>query len=132
MSGTYLLDTNAVIAFLNGEEAIQTFIENADEIFVPSIVLGELYFGAQSSGRIEANLKAVEQFAADRIVLVCDGKTARQYGNVRYQLRLKGRPIPENDIWIAAIAMQHNLTLVTRDAHFREMDGLLAQSWSNT
>jgi tRNA(fMet)-specific endonuclease VapC len=54
---------------------------------------------------------------------------ARFYGRVSHQLRVKGRPIPQNDIWIAALAIQHNLTVLTRDSHFAEVDGLATQSW---
>jgi tRNA(fMet)-specific endonuclease VapC len=54
---------------------------------------------------------------------------ARQYGVIKNALRAKGRPIPENDIWIAAIAMQYHLTLVARDGHFQEVDGLVVGQW---
>ena len=57
-------------------------------------------------------------------ILVCDTETARQYGRIKVELRRKGRPIPENDMWIAAVALQHGLTLATRDAHFDAIDGL--------
>jgi len=57
-------------------------------------------------------------------VLDCDAKVARRYGEVKNMLRKRGRPIPENDIWIAAIALENNLTLVSRDDHFLEVDGL--------
>jgi tRNA(fMet)-specific endonuclease VapC len=62
-------------------------------------------------------------------VLVCDVETARHYGRVRNELRRKGRPIPENDIWIAATARQHDLILVTRDPHFDEVEGLPIEAW---
>ncbi len=62
-------------------------------------------------------------------VLLCDVETARYYGDIKNQLRLKGRPLPENDIWIAAVALQHNLTLVTRDAHFQEIENLQVVGW---
>ncbi len=63
------------------------------------------------------------------VVLACDADTARQYGTIKHALRLKGRPIPDNDIWIAAIARQYHLMLVTRDTHFAEVDELLSQAW---
>ena len=62
-------------------------------------------------------------------MLPCDTATAQQYGDIKNQLRAKGRPIPENDIWIAAIAMQYQLTLVARDGHFHEVDGLQVETW---
>jgi len=62
-------------------------------------------------------------------VLACDTETAREYGQIKNSLRAKGKPIPENDIWIAAIAIQYDLTLVTRDGHFTEIEGLATETW---
>ncbi len=129
MSGAILLDTNAVIARLAGDKALQQRLEAADEVFLPSIVLGEMYYGAYHSGRSADNLARVEQFAAGRVVLGCDTATAKIYGQILHKLHLKGRPLPDNDIWIGAIAVQHGLTLVTRDAHFQEIEGLTVEGW---
>jgi tRNA(fMet)-specific endonuclease VapC len=129
MNGRYLLDTNIVIAIFADEVMVRQQLAGAGEVFVPSIVLGELYYGAQKSARIAPNLARVEEFAANNSVLVCDTETARQYGEIKSELRAKGRPIPENDIWIAAIAKQHQLILITRDGHFHSVDGLLIESW---
>jgi tRNA(fMet)-specific endonuclease VapC len=71
----------------------------------------------------------IEEFASSASVLSCDGETARHYGQIKDRLRLKGRPIPENDNWIAASAMQHGLPLATRDDHFKEVDGLRIETW---
>jgi tRNA(fMet)-specific endonuclease VapC len=92
-------------------------------------VLGELYFGAEKSGRVEANIKRIDEFVSDQFVLNCDRETARWYGRIEFRLRDKGRPIRQNDTWIAAIAMQYSLTVLTRDAHFDEVDGLALASW---
>ena len=124
MNGRYLLDTNIVIALFAGEETIQTFLARVDELFVPAIVIGELYYGAQNSGKREQNLARVASFSSQTTILPCTSDTARYYGEVKYFLKEKGRPIPENDIWIAALAQQHNLLLVTRDAHFNSIDSL--------
>jgi tRNA(fMet)-specific endonuclease VapC len=124
-----LLDTNIIIAAFAQETAVQSQLAAAADVFVPTIALGELYHGARQSGRAAANLARVDQFAANSTVLGCDAVTAQHYGEIRNALRLKGRPIPENDIWIAAIAVQHQLTLVTRDAHFSAVDGLLVEKW---
>ncbi len=129
MPGTYLPDTNAAIAHRKGDPALVKIIEDADTVFVSSITLGELYFGAFKSGRIEANLADTEQLALSGAVIACDVGTARIYGRIRYQLRAKGHPIPVNDTWIAAIALQHNLTLLTRDEHFNQVDNLPVASW---
>lgn len=129
MSGRFLLDTNIVIALFADEAIVKSNLVQANEVFVPSIVIGELCYGARKSGRVEANLARVDELVAGSTTLVCDAETARQYGEVKNKLRLKGRPLPENDIWIAALAIQHKLILVTRDAHFQEVESLQATAW---
>lgn len=129
MSGRYLLDTNIIIGLFADEVAVKNRLAQADEIFVPSIAVGQLYYGARKSGRSKENLERIEEFAANNTVLGCDVQTARHYGEVKQQLRLKGRPLPENDIWIAALALQYDLTLVTRDAHFKEIENLQTVAW---
>lgn len=124
MAGRYLLDTNIVIALFADEAATRQALATAEEVFVPSIVVGELYFGAWRSERRPENIARIDEFAADSAVLGCDTETARQYGQIRSALRAQGRPLPENDIWIAAIALQYNLVLVTRDEHFGQVGDL--------
>ena len=128
MAGRVLLDTNVIIAFFSGEKAVSQQFMDA-EVFLSSTVLGELYFGARKSAHAAANLARIEQFAASVQVLSCDADTAELYGKIRDQLRSKGRPIPENDIWIAAVALQHGMPLATRDDHFNEVDGLRIENW---
>ena len=129
MSGRFLLDTNLVIAIFAKEAKVQAHLVSAAEVFIPAVVIGELYYGAYKSSRITENIAKVNQFAASNTVLVSDAATAQAYGQIKNALRAKGRPIPENDIWIAAIAMQYNLVLVTRDGHFGEVDGLAIETW---
>jgi tRNA(fMet)-specific endonuclease VapC len=129
MNGRYLLDTNIVIAIFADEATVRQQLAGAEEVFVPSIVLGELYYGAQKSARIASNVARVDEFAANSSVLVCDTETAQQYGQIKSELQAKGRPIPENNIWNAAIAKHHQLTLVTRDGHFNNVDGMLIEVW---
>lgn len=129
MNGRFLLDTNVIIALFAGETSLRNQLEQAKEVFVPTIALGELYFGAKKSRRAEENLKRLDEFAISASVLSCDLDTARTYGAIKNSLRQEGKPIPENDIWIAAIARQYGLTLVTRDAHFDGIDGLAAEAW---
>ena len=71
----------------------------------------------------------MNEFAESCSVLICDTETSRQYGEIKNLLRAKGRPTPENDIWIAAIAKQHKLTLVSRDDHFKEIEDFLTLTW---
>jgi tRNA(fMet)-specific endonuclease VapC len=129
MSGRYLLDTNIIIALFASESSVLDHLAQADEVFIPSIALGELHFGARKSGRSEQNLERIEEFAANNTIVECNANTARQYGDVKNKLRIKGRPLPENDVWIAALALQYGLTLVTRDAHFQEVESLQTVSW---
>ena len=129
MSGRYLLDTNVIIDLLANEGVVKTMLLEAREAFVSSIAIGELYYGAEKSTRPAENVSRIDDFAALTPVLGCDTQTARHYGQIKNMLRAKGRPIPENDLWIAAVARQHALTLVTRDKHFNEIDGLPTVCW---
>ena len=129
MSGRYLLDTNIIIALFADEAIVKSKLAQASEVFIPSFAIGELCYGARKSGRVQANLAKVDELIATSTVLVCDAETARQYGKVKNKLRLKGRPLPENDIWIATLALQHDLVLVTQDAHFQEVESLQTIVW---
>jgi len=129
MSGRYLLDTNIIIALFASEASIINNLVQADEVFIPSIVIGELHYGARKSGRFQENLERLEELVANSAIIDCDSTTARQYGDVKNRLRIKGRPLPENDVWIAALALQYSLTLVTRDAHFQEVENLQTVVW---
>jgi tRNA(fMet)-specific endonuclease VapC len=129
MNGKYLLDTNIIIALFANDTAVKDNLAKADEVFVPSIAIGELCFGARKSARVEENLQRIDEFVANSVVLGCDTEIARRYGEVKNALRVKGHPIPENDIWIAAIALQHGLTLTTRDTHFSGVENLRVTAW---
>ena len=124
MSGKYLLDTNIVISLFAGNEVVLSWIKEVNEIYIPSIVLGELFYGAQKSANVESNISKITELASHSYILPCDDETAKHYGEIKNNLRKKGRPIPENDIWIAAINEQHGLSLVTSDAHFKEVEGI--------
>jgi tRNA(fMet)-specific endonuclease VapC len=129
MLGRYLLGTDIVIALFANDAAARDNLAQAEEVFVPSIVIGELYYGAQKSERAAEYLLRVDEFAARSVVLGCDTETAQHYGETKNTLHLKGCSIAENNIWIAAIAMQHGLVLVTRDVNFDEIDGLNIVHW---
>lgn len=129
MSGRYLLDTNIIIALFADEAIVKDNLAQASEVFIPSFVIGELCYGARKSGRVRENLAKIDELVAGSAILVCDAGTARQYGEVKNQLRFKGRPLPENDVWIAAVALQHDLILVTRDTHFQEVESLQTVAW---
>jgi len=200
VNGRYLLDTNIIIALFAKDPQIHDRIANAEEVFVPCIAVGELYFGACKSIKTKENLARIDEFALNNTVralkkypfslqhtffdpsklaplkihkltlraqtrefstlrlprwvpqkiyefalrgllqslgrlckgltvFVCDTETARKYGAIKTLLREKGQPIPENDIWIAAIAQQHGLTLVTKDVHFDTIGHLRVEKW---
>jgi tRNA(fMet)-specific endonuclease VapC len=129
MSGKYLLDTGIVIALFANERTVVEQIEDAEEIFIPSIVIGELYYGARKSGRVRENVARIELFAEANVVLLCDNETSRWYGVVKDLLRQKGSLIPENDVWIAALALRQGLVLVTRDSNFEAVTNLKTVSW---
>jgi tRNA(fMet)-specific endonuclease VapC len=129
VSGSLLLDTSAILDLFAGVDAVTRLLAEATEAFVPIIATGELLYGARVSSRSESNLADVEGFAAASASLPCDVETARHYAKIRASLRFRGRPIPENDLWVAALAKQHGLTLAARDHHFREVEGLSLVEW---
>jgi len=130
MTGSrFALDTNIVSALLKGESAIADHIDAAESVFVPIIVVGELYYGAAFSSQVAKNTEDIKKIILHYPVLSLDEDTTKTYGSIKADLRKKGKPIPENDIWIAAIAIQNDLGLVTRDNHFKEIDGLPLIEW---
>ena len=129
-SGKFLLDTNIIIALLGGDAAVLSKLDQVSEVFVPAVALGELFFGAAKSGRPADNAATVERFAVGRTIIACDLDVAREYGQLKRRLKEKGRPIPENDVWIAAAAKRHGMVLVTRDGHFGDVDDLQTTDWA--
>ncbi len=128
MPGEVLLDTNIVIGFFAGDPAIRSHLAGVD-FYVPAVVLGELYAGALKSSRPAENLARIDAMIPVSAVLGCNAGTARLYGDIKHALLVKGRPIPDNDIWIAAVARQYALALATRDGHFAEVEDLALESW---
>ena len=129
MSGRYVLDTNAVIALVDGDVSMRNLVTQADEIFIPSPVLGELYFGAFRSGQVPENVERIDNLVRWYAILRIDEFTAKSYGMLRKQLGIAGRPIPNNDLWIAALAQQHGAMIVTRDSHFDAVENLAIVRW---
>jgi tRNA(fMet)-specific endonuclease VapC len=78
---------------------------------------------------METNLARLDTFVTQNVILGCDVDTARHYGLIKHQLKIQGRPIPENDLWVAAIAKQYGLTVVTRDEHFNQIGDLSVVMW---
>ena len=129
MSGRHLLDTNVIVALFRGDKNVQTEMSKSPEIFIPVIAIGELLYGAHHSSDVSRHQSQVGKFANSSTVLNCDSQTAEKYGQIKHALKLAGHPIPENDIWIAAIAQQFNLTVVTRDKHFDAVTGIVTVEW---
>ena len=124
-----LLDTSAYSALRLGDTTVLGVLQRAETVAVPAVVLGELYSGFRAGSRWQENTAHLEQFLSKPSVRILDvtHETALRYAEVDVYLRKKGRPIPRNDVWIAAIALEHGLQLLTLDAHFREIPMLLIQ-----
>jgi tRNA(fMet)-specific endonuclease VapC len=129
MGGRYLLDTNIIIAALASDADVLNRIDDADECFVSTIVFGEMLYGAFNSTNVTANVERLRAFIDRAGFIPCDDRTAELYGEIKTSLRQQGTPIPDNDIWIAASALQHSLVLVTRDVHFDEVNSLRRARW---
>ena len=87
------------------------------------------YYGAYKALKQKENLDRLEEFALNNTVLPCDINIAKKYGDIKNRLKEKGLPVPDNDIWIAAIAQQYALTLITRDSHFEAIENLRCETW---
>jgi tRNA(fMet)-specific endonuclease VapC len=125
MTGSSIaLDTNQAVHVLNDVAEVISWLNGFGELCLPVTVVGELRFGALKSTRAQANLERVEALAARCTLLDARLSTADFYARSRFDLLRKGRPIPENDIWIAAACLQHNVPLATDDRHFDEVPGL--------
>ena len=129
MNGSYVLDTNIVIAVFDQEAVVLERIVAAERILVPIPAIGELFHGTLRSRRSADNVQKIERLAQAHKITPIDLETARHYGAIKGDLRRKGKPIPENDIWIAAIARQHNATVATRDQHFDAIESVAVEHW---
>lgn len=128
-SRSFILDTNVIIAIRKHDRSVTQRITPEMKLYLPSIVLGELFFGAHHSDHVHQNLQDVKSLMRIYAILPCNGGTADAYGHLHAHLLKKGRPIPDNDIWIAAIALQRGFTLITRDGHFRHIEHLSVLVW---
>ena len=129
----YLLDTNACIQYLvrcNSPVAARMAAIPRQEIVLCDVVKAELYYGAYKSSRQSDNLELFEEFFGEFTSLPFDGMAAKIYGEVRANLERRGTPIGSYDLQIAAIALAHNLTLVTHNTReFSRVEGLLLVDW---
>lgn len=124
-----ILDTNAVSAWAEHDPSAWRLIEAQEFLCLPVIVLGEFRFGLRGSRKrsvLEPELEVLEQTVR---VLEVTRETAAVYATVRFELKQRGTPIPENDVWVAALARQHGLPVMSRDAHFDCVAGVRRVSW---
>ncbi|MGH7165704.1 MAG: type II toxin-antitoxin system VapC family toxin [Nitrospiraceae bacterium] len=126
-----LLDTNIVVAYLNGHAGIaQRMAAHHSEIALPSLVAAELYYGACASARADENLGKLEQLCNLVPIVSFDLSAARRFGTLKADLRRRGKPTGETDTWIAAVALAQSATLVTHNARdFEHIPGLRLGDW---
>jgi tRNA(fMet)-specific endonuclease VapC len=115
-----LVDTSAYAAFFRDHPGVKAAIQEANDLFLSPIVLGELRSGFLKGGRAEENEKELQEFLASPrcSVPVLDEETSSRYAAIHHYLRRQGTPVSPNDLWIAASAAQHGLTVVTLDGDF--------------
>jgi tRNA(fMet)-specific endonuclease VapC len=123
-----LLDTNAYSALRRGHEGVAEMVRHSEEVLLSVVVVGELLFGFRNGSRYEENARALLDFLEDPNVrlLPITWATADLFGRMAATMRKNGKPIPTNDIWIAAHAMEVSADLISSDSHFRGVAGL---SW---
>ncbi len=121
-----LLDTNAVSALFKGNPHILDGLDEAEHVFISTIVLGELYAGFRSGDQFARNMEELKKLLACPTVnvLPVTSETADYYGRIYLALRKQGMPIPTNDLWIAAQALEQGAVLLTFDKHFAAIPGL--------
>ena len=124
-----LLDTSGYSAFMRGHPAVKEMIQTVDAIYVNAVVLGELRAGFLRGRLRQKNEERLRQFLASSRVsaLAVDEETAERYAVILNALWNAGTPIPTNDIWIAASAMQYGLAVITTDAHFLKIPQILVR-----
>jgi predicted nucleic acid-binding protein len=124
-----ILDTNALSAFADGDDALRHSIRNEPALALPAIVLGEYFFGVQSSRYRLRYENWLNSYLSGFLILSAGRETARHYADIRLDLKAAGKPIPSNDLWIAAIAREHNYPIVSRDTHFAAIRSVRLITW---
>jgi tRNA(fMet)-specific endonuclease VapC len=121
-----LLDTNAYVGFLRGDEKVMSYLAQADDVYMSVFVLGELFAGFKAGGKTKNNTLILERFLLKPTVTVLEAtiETADIFGLIVASLKKSGRPIPINDVWIAAHALETGSILVTYDNHFAAVPGI--------
>ena len=121
-----LLDTNCYSAYLTGDERVLNVLVEAESVYMSIFVLGELFAGFRGGSKMQQNLDYLKRFLAKKTVKILDAtmETAEIFGDLKEKLKKNGSPIPINDVWIAAHALETSSVLITYDAHFQNITGL--------
>jgi len=117
-----ILDTNALSAWAQGDAGVEAPLRSAERLVVPSVVLGEYYFGIRQSRHRLRYQNWLSRFLPLTEIATVTSATADAYADIRLELKRLGAPIPPNDVWIAALARQHGLPLLSNDSHFDAVD----------
>ncbi len=124
-----ILDTNALSAFVDGDADVGEILRRQARAAIPVIVLGEFRYGIADSRHRSAYEAWLESQLPDFDILAITEETAVAYAALRVALKRSGRPIPANDAWIAALALQHRLPVLSRDQHFDVVPDLERKNW---
>ncbi len=124
-----ILDTHGLSAVADGDAALEPILREAAEVALPVIALGEYLYGIRQSRHRERYERWLAKSIGSYRVLLVDEETAVCYAALRGELKKAGTPIPSNDVWIAALARQHGLAVLSRDRHFDQVPGLRRLSW---
>ena len=119
-----ILDTNALSAWAEGRPAVESPLRVADRLIVPSVVLGEYWFGIRQSRHRTRYEEWLARYLPLTEVAIVNSATADAYADIRLELKRRGTPVPPNDVWIAALARQHGLAVLSNDGHFDMVDGI--------
>ncbi len=128
-TGNVVLDTSVVVAVLRRVPGVKERLHGAEELLVPLVTLGELEYGANLAAPQKRQREAVRTFMEGATLLLPTARTAAEYGRIKAALKASGTPLPENDVWIAAVALEHRWPLATRDQHFQSVPGLDVLDW---
>lgn len=129
MSIKYLIDTSIHILSLRRDKSIRQRLSTLETFYTSTIVLGELYAGAERSVHKQQSMSEIDELVQSTFVLNIDIATAKIFARLSYAQQAKGQMLPSNDLWIAATALQHGLTLIARDEHFTWIDKLSLEQW---
>lgn len=128
-TGSVMLDTTVVVGYFRRDPALHKKIDQVGDVYLPLVVLGELFYGAYKSANPIKMLAQVKEFLSGCILVYPNQTTADLYGQIKTELAVAGKPIPQNDLWVAAAAKELDLPLATRDQHFSWISGLSVLSW---